>query len=130
MTGEQQMSQKKPEITFKYVFNYAYNPTYVNGAQGGFSPRGEMVINFYLERQPLPEAISHEITPEGAIGKETGAVPQDLAQSMVRFIDTGVVMSYENARVFHAWMGEKLREVEELSKARNAFENTPAAGQA
>jgi hypothetical protein len=130
MTGEQQMSQKKPEITFKYVFNYAYNPTYVNGAQGGFSPRGEMVINFYLERQPLPEAISHEITPEGAIGKETGAVPQDLAQSMVRFIDTGVVMSYENARVFHAWMGEKLREVEELSKARNAFENVPAAGQA
>jgi len=130
MTGEQQMSQKKPEITFKYVFNYAYNPTYVNGAQGGFSPRGEMVINFYLERQPLPEAISHEITPEGAIGKETGAVPQDLAQSMVRFIDTGVVMSYENARVFHAWMGEKLREVEELSKARTAFENAPAAGQA
>jgi len=63
------MSQKKPEITFKYVFNYGYNPTYVNGAQGGFSPRGEMVINFYLERQPLPEAISHEITPEGAIGK-------------------------------------------------------------
>ena len=124
------MSQKKPEITFKYVFNYAYNPTYVNGAQGGFSPRGEMVINFYLERQPLPEAISHEITPEGSIGKETGSEPNDLAQSMVRFIDTGVVMSYENARVFHAWMGEKLREVEELSKARNAFENTPAAGQA
>jgi len=124
------MSQKKPEITFKYVFNYGYNPTYVNGAQGGFSPRGEMVINFYLERQPLPEAISHEITPEGSIGKETGAEPKDLAQSMVRFIDTGVVMSYENARVFHAWMGEKLREVEELSKARNDFENTPAAGQA
>jgi len=124
------MSQKKPEITFKYVFNYGYNPTYVNGAQGGFSPRGEMVINFYLERQPLPEAISHEITPEGAIGRETGAEPKDLAHSMVRFIDTGVVMSYENARVFHAWMGDKLREVEELSKARNAFENTPAAGQA
>src|SRR6185369_1888802 len=90
------MSQKKPEITFKYVFNYGYNPSYVNGAQGGFSPRGEMVINFYLERQPLPEAISHEITSEGAIGKETSVEPKDLAQSMVRYIDTGVVMSYEN----------------------------------
>lgn len=124
------MSQKKPEIKFKYVFNYGYNPTYVNGAQGGFSPRGEMVINFYLERQPLPEAISHEITPEGAIGRETGAEPKDLNQSMVRFIDTGVVMSYENARVFHAWMGEKLREVEELSKARAEFESAPPVGQA
>lgn len=124
------MSQKKPEITFKYVFNYGYNPTYVNGAQGGFSPRGEMVINFYLERQPLPESISHEITPQGAIGRETAVEPEDLANSMVRFIDTGVVMSYENAKVFHAWMGDKLREMEELHKARASFESTPAAGQA
>ena len=124
------MSNKKTEITFKYVFNYGYNPTYVNGAQGGFSPRGEMVINFYLERQPLPEAISHEITPEGAIGRETGVEPKNLAGSMVRFIDTGVVMSYENARVFHAWLGDKLREVEELNKARTDFESAPAAGQA
>jgi len=124
------MSNKKPEITFKYVFNYSYNPTYVNGAQGGFSPRGEMVINFYLERQPLPESITHEITPAGAIGRETGVEPADLPNSMVRFIDTGVVMSYENAKVFHAWLGDKLREVEELHKARTDFENSTVAGQA
>ncbi len=124
------MSSKKPELTFKYVFNYAYNPTYVNGAQGGFSPRGEMVINFYLERQPLPNAITHEITPEGAIGNETGMDPKDLASSMVRFIDTGVVMSYDNAKVFHAWLGDKLREVEEIHKARTEFEQSEARGQA
>lgn len=124
------MSHKKNEITFKYVFNYGYNPSYVNGAQGGFSPRGEMVINFYLERQPLPEAISHEITPEGAIGRETGVEPEDLSASMVRFIDTGVVMSYENARIFHSWMGDKLREVEEMHKAAAAFEESKAGGQA
>lgn len=124
------MSSKKPELTFKYVFNYGYNPSYVNGAQGGFSPRGEMVINFYLERQPLPESITHEITTEGAIGRETEVEPKDLASSMVRFIDTGVVMSYENARVFHAWMGDKLRELEELHKARTAFEETQNGGQA
>jgi hypothetical protein len=124
------MSSKKPELTFKYVYNYAYNPSYVNGAQGGFSPRGEMVINFYLERQPLPDAITHEITPEGAIGRETEVDPKNLASSMVRFIDTGVVMSYENARVFHAWMGDKLREVEEIRKAQTAFERTQHGGQA
>lgn len=124
------MSSKKPELTFKYVFNYSYNPTYVNGAQGGISPRGEMVINFYLERQPLPESISHEITPEGSIGRESAVEPKDLASSMVRFVDTGVVMSYENAKVFHAWMGDKLREVEEMQQARAAFEQSQAAGQA
>jgi hypothetical protein len=124
------MNKQNPEITFKYVFNYGFNPSYVNGAQGGFSPRGELVINFYLERQPLPEAITHEITPQGAIGRETTVEPADLASSMVRYIDTGVVMNYENAKVFHAWMGEKLREVEELNKSRTTFENIPVAGQA
>ena len=124
------MSSNKPELTFKYVFNYGYNPSYVNGAQGGFSPRGEMVINFYLERQPLPDSITHEITPEGAIGRETEVDPKDLASSMVRYIDTGVVMNYENARVFHAWMGDKLREVEEIQKAQAAFEKTQHGGQA
>ncbi|MFH1026377.1 MAG: hypothetical protein V1791_00090 [Pseudomonadota bacterium] len=124
------MSSRKPELTFKYVFNYGYNPSYVNGAQGGFSPRGEMVINFYLERQPLPDAITHEITAEGAIGREIAVEPKDLANSMVRFIDTGVVMSYENAKVFHSWMGDKLREIEEMQKARAAFEETQNGGQA
>ena len=62
------MSNKKPEMTFKYIFTYDYSPVYVNGAHGGISPRGELVMNFYLERQPLPNAISHEITPAGAIG--------------------------------------------------------------
>jgi len=40
------------------------------------------------------------------------------------------VMNYENARVFHAWLGEQLRGVEEMNKARSEFENAPAAGQA
>lgn len=124
------MSNNKPEITFKYLFNYGYNPTYVNGAQGGFSPRGEMVIHFYLERQPLPESISHEIAADGSIGRETGLEPADLTKSMVRFIDTGVVMSHENARVFHAWLGEKLREMEEMHKARADFEKSSSGGQA
>jgi hypothetical protein len=124
------MSHKKPELTFKHIFNYAYNPTYVNGAHGGFSPRGEMVINFYLERQPLPETITHEITPEGAIGRETSVEPKNLANSMIRYIDTGVVMSYENAKVFHTWMGDKLREFEDLHKARTEFEQSQVGGQA
>lgn len=124
------MVSKKPELTFKYVFSDDYKPSYVNGAQGGFSPRGEMVISFYLERQPLPDSITHEITPEGAIGREIDVEPKDLASSMIRYIETGVVMNYENARVFHAWMGDKLRELEEIQKAQTAFEKTNRGGQA
>lgn len=123
------MTRNKPEITFKYIFNYSYNPTYVNGAQGGLSPRGEIVVHFYHERPALPDSITHEITPQGGIGPETTVEPTDLAQTMVRFIDTGVVMNYENARMFHSWLGERLKEMEAMQKSRQVFEAAPV-GQA
>ena len=112
------MAQNKPELKFKYIFDYGYNPVYVNGAHGGVSPRGELVMNFYLERMALPESITHEINPNGTIGSETAAEPDDLAHSMVRFIEAGVVMNYQNARELHLWLGERVKEMEALERAK------------
>lgn len=122
------MSQsKKPELTFKYIFNYAYNPVYVNGAHGGISPRGELVMNFYLERPPLPEEIKHTINANGTIGEVTSEEPHDLSSSMVRYIDNGVILNYESARNIHYWIGERLKEMEEIEKAKAAM-NFPGQG--
>ena len=112
------MANKKPEINFKYIFNYGYNPVYVNGAHGGISPRGELIMNFYLERQPLPNSISHEINSNGTIGNPTSEEPEDLQNSMVRFIDTGIILNYESARNLHFWMGERLKEMEAIEQAK------------
>ncbi|MGD0843910.1 MAG: hypothetical protein ABSA06_06030 [Geobacteraceae bacterium] len=112
------MSQNKPELKFKYIFDYGYNPVYANGAHGGVSPRGELVMNFYLERMALPESITHEINPNGTIGSETAAEPADLAHSMVRFIEAGVVMNYQNARELHLWLGERVKEMEAVERAK------------
>jgi len=115
------MSNKKNEMTFKYIFTYDYNPVYVNGAHGGVSPRGELVMNFYLERQPLPNAIVHEITPAGTIGPETEVEPSDLGRSLVRQVINGVVLNYNTARELHYWLGEKVKEMEALEEARAAM---------
>ncbi len=117
------MSKGKPNITFKYIFTYDYNPKYVNGAHGGISPRGELVVNFYLERPPLPNSVSHEINPNGTIGPETAMDPSDLNNSLVRYISTGVVLSPQTARDLHAWLGEKIRELEAIEQARSAHAN-------
>lgn len=115
------MSSKKNEMTFKYIFQYDYNPIYVNGAHGGISPRGELVMNFYLERQPLPNSIAHEITPAGTIGPETDVDPSDLTRSLVRQVINGVVVNYQTARELHYWLGEKVKEMEALEQARAAM---------
>lgn len=121
------MANKKPEVNFKYIFNYAYNPTYVNGAHGGLTPRGELVMNFYLERPPLPQEITHELNPNGTIGDVVGEEPSDLKNSMVRYIDNGVVLNYESARNLHFWMGERLKEMEAIERAKAAM-NFPEEG--
>jgi hypothetical protein len=125
------MPNKKPEMKFKYVFTYDYNPVYVNGAHGGVSPRGELVMNFYLERPPLPNSITHEITPAGGIGAETDAEPSDLGRSLVRQVTNGVVLNYQTARELHYWLGEKVKEMEamELAKSQMAGELTSGKNQ-
>ncbi|BDV43819.1 hypothetical protein GURASL_27420 [Geotalea uraniireducens] len=119
----------KPEVTFKYIFTYDYNPIYVNGAHGGVSPRGELVVNFYLERPPLPNEITHQINPNGTIGPETAVEPDDLGQSLVRFVPAGVVLNYQTARDFHNWLGEKLKELEAIEQAKMAMRTAAAQGE-
>lgn len=121
----------KPEIKFKYVFSYNYNPVYVNGAHGGVSPRGELVVNFYLERPPLPNSIAHEINPNGTIGIETAQDPEDYKNSFVRFVSDGIILNYDNARNIHQWLGERIKEMETIEQAKAAIRmggNEPSGG--
>lgn len=120
------MSDNNPDFKFKYIFTYDYNPVYVNGAHGGVTPRGELVVNFYLERQPLPNSITHDLNPNGTIGSEAAVEPGDLNKSLVRYISNGVVLTHQTARELHHWLGEKIKEMEALEKARVA--QKPAEG--
>jgi len=122
------MSKKNTEFTFKYIFTYDYNPDYINGAHGGVTPRGELVVNFYQERQPLPNAITHELNPSGHIGGEVAVEPEDLNKSLVRFVSNGIVVNYQTARDLHFWLGEKLKEMEAYEQAKAAdLHSTQAA---
>lgn len=115
MKGRKQMSKHVPSILFKYIFKYDYNPVYINGAHGGVSPRGEIVANFYLERQPLPNEISYNINQDGSIGADVIAVdPENLNTSIVRYVSSGVVLNHQNAKALHAWLGDKIEELERL----------------
>jgi len=121
------MSHKNDSsFSFKYIFTYDYNPVYVNGAHGGVSPRGELVANFYLERQPLPNELTHTITSAGAIGDITDVEPKDLNSSLVRYVPCGIVMNYASARNMHQWLGDKIAEMERMAQAASEMaQSTP-----
>ncbi|HOE88612.1 MAG: hypothetical protein BWY50_00849 [Spirochaetes bacterium ADurb.Bin315] len=101
------------KIEFKYIFEKDYNPKYVNGAFGGMSPTGEMVVNFYLERMPLPYSDFHDVK-EGQVGDLTGREPEDYDSTIVRYIQNGIVLSLEHAKAIHNWLGLHIAEAERI----------------
>jgi hypothetical protein len=105
-------------IKCKYIFEKNYNPKYVNGAQGGINPSGEIVINFYLERTALPISQTYELSEdESQTAQEVSSEPDDLKESFVRVIENGIIMNYKTAKEIHHWLGQHIKTLESLSIA-------------
>ena len=106
-------------VTFKYKFVEEYNPKYVNGAYGGIGPQGELIINFFLERQPIPKEVIHKLQPDGKLGDPVSQVPDNLKSQVIRFIETGVTMNLESAKRVLAWLQEKVYILDTREKKAN-----------
>lgn len=102
-------------IKFKYIFSKDYNPKYINGAYGGITPKGEITVNFYLERQGLPISQTYQLKPEEKQATEISAEPNDLQLSMVRFVDTGIILNLTSAKEIVAWLNEKIEILEKAT---------------
>ena len=110
---------KAPEfpekIKFKYIFDDFYNPIYVNGAYGGISPNREIIVNFYLERVGLPYSQTLELDKKGKLGPEVERHPEEKYPYFVRVVENGIILTLENAKKIHSWLGEKIKELEDLN---------------
>jgi hypothetical protein len=105
---------KNQKITFKYIFADDYNPVFANGAWGGVNPSGEITINFYLERAGLPISETHQVDEKGVLGKVLEREPQE--QVIVRYVENGIVLNIEGAKIINNWLGQKIKEAEEMMK--------------
>lgn len=108
------MADDKKEIRFKYIFADDYSPIYVNGVWGGVTPKGEVNMNFFLERHPVPHSVYYEVGPDGTMGKESRRDPDE--SMFIRHVQTGVVMNYGDAKAIHKWLGEQLQILEKRFK--------------
>jgi len=106
------------QIKCKYIFEDNYNPIYINGAQGGINPQGEIVINFYLERNALPVSQTFGIDNEKISAPEIESEPSDLENSFVRVIENGIIMNYQTAKEIHKWLGSHIEALEALTKGQ------------
>lgn len=106
--------ENEMSVTFKYKFADNYNPVYVNGAYGGVSPRGEIIANFFLERLPLPNSVTHKVDENGIVGEiiDERNNPRDLNKSFIRFVQSGIVVNIETAKQIRDWLDKHIKLLE------------------
>ncbi|HLR63273.1 MAG TPA: hypothetical protein VK097_12650 [Lentibacillus sp.] len=103
---------KNIPINFKYKFSDDYNPVYANGAYGGVNPRGELVMNFYFERNPIPYQETKQLNEDGEFIGGAEIEPEEHQTNVIRYISTGVVMNLDSAKSFHQWLGQHIEQLE------------------
>lgn len=100
-------------LNFKYKFPEDYNPIYTNGVFGGSTPKSEIIMNFFLERQPIPYSEIRKVNEKGElIGTPLITREEEEALKIVRYVSTGVVMNLETAKAIHEWLGQHIQHLE------------------
>jgi len=99
-------------VKFKFVFEDSYNPVYCNGAMGGIQPNGEIVLNFYTERRPLPRSDIRELSDDGTFTETPRFEPADFSNTIIRFVQNGVIMNKDTAKYLHSCLGSIIEELE------------------
>jgi len=105
------------QLKFKYIFSKEYNPTYSNGIYGGVTTSGDIVANFYFERHGLPVSQTQVVNTDGSLGEVIANEPPDLQTSIVRVVESGVILNIATAKAFHDWLEKYIKLAEKVNQA-------------
>lgn len=93
------------EITFHYLKTPSYRTFYADGFFGGLTPKGQLYMEIYLERQPTPQKVIYK-TKEG--GLESTPKSKEGKEGFIREVEAGVIMDYSTMVVLRNWLNEKI----------------------
>lgn len=102
-------------LKFKYIYDPSFNPVYTNGMQASLTPKGELTVNFYFERAPLPKTQTYAITSEGTMGDKISSEPNDGNDTVaiVRYIESGIILDLESAKALRTLLDNHIKMMEE-----------------
>ena len=101
---------KKPTITFNYKRINNYRTYHVDGVFGGLNAKGNLILELFSEKNPMPKFVVQEITDKGEIGKE---IKRDKGESgVIRQIECGLFMDMLTAIALRNWLDAKIKEYE------------------
>lgn len=100
----------QPEsVQIHFIKSSSFRVIHCDGAWGGRSPNGRFIhLALFSERLPIPQQITHEITPEHSLGSEVSRVARE---GFVREIEIDAVMTPEIAEALGKWLLQNVEKI-------------------
>ena len=91
-------------IEFDRSPNYRLLPA--DGAWGGPTPRGHILVNFFVDVPAAPLSVTHGLTEDGQLGPEVDRSPasQENRPRVSREFEVGVLLSPDDAEGVARWL--------------------------
>ena len=88
----------------------SYRVLTADGAWGGPTPRGHILVNFFVDIPISPLSVTHGVTEDGQLGPEVRRTPavDDSTPRIAREIEVGVLLSPEDAEGVAHWLLEQV----------------------
>lgn len=110
---------KEDKARIKYIFDKNYNPVSANGAFGGVGTRGDIILNFFYERPPLPKETVQAVSSQGEMGEILTMDPADFDSIVIRYVTNGVALCYEDAVSVRDFLSKIIDHADELKEQKD-----------
>jgi len=100
------MSNDNGTVIIQFERSPNYRLVTADGAWGGPTPRGHILVNFFVDVPVSPLSVAHEITEEGQLGPEIERTPgfAETQPRVSREFEVGVLMSPDDAEGVARWL--------------------------
>lgn len=107
---ELKMTEETKTVDFIYQLASDYKIYAISGLHGTITPSGDLVINCYKERHPLPDSESFEVLKDGQLKFLKRS--QSSTNTIIRDIPFALSINPMQARAFANWLNAKADEFE------------------
>lgn len=106
-------NNKKKTVEFEYKVSPNYAVYSVAGAYGGINAKGNIIVNFFSERNAIPKKQVYEINEKGGLD----LVSQESKNAVIRDVPFGISINAVDARSIASWLNTKADEFDRLAHA-------------
>lgn len=115
------MSGNQKKLTFEYKISDNYAVYSIDGGHGGVTPKGDIIMNLFSERGPIPRKETFQINEKG--GLESPPIEIDCNDSIIRNVMFGISLKPSDAESIAGWLLSKAKLAREQKKTESAIED-------